>query len=315
MPEVTVRPPENAFVERLKSARTTSAVLKLKLITLKSGFPDALVFAFEGDDDKIVYGQWIRRIRPELQYEPFPCGGKEGVRGLKNAVTRDLSGLGTGVFFFVDRDFDDLLGFLDTTNVFMTETYSVENCLVTDEVLDGLLRDEFPCHARPELRGSITEIFKKDYDQFLVVTADLNRRIFYARRIPIEIVKRLPDSLRHFAVINIGNIGKSSTPTGEAVVLAREPTDDEAKNLNQHFSTLSPRFRFRGKFALRFLKVWLGKLADEYDAGNLGLFGTDPPKGGVRRAEFALSNFAAKSPTNRSACFRHCDRVTFCTVL
>src|SRR6516162_499595 len=99
MPEVTVRPPENAFVERLKSARTTSAVLKLKLITLKSGFPDALVFAFEGDDDKIVYGQWIRRIRPELQYEPFPCGGKEGVRGLKNAVTRDLSGLGTGVFF------------------------------------------------------------------------------------------------------------------------------------------------------------------------------------------------------------------------
>jgi hypothetical protein len=225
------------------------------------------------------------------------------VRELKNAVTRDLSGLGARVFFFVDRDFDDLLGFLDTSNVFMTETYSVENCLVTDEVLEGLLRDEFPCHARPELRLSITEIFRKDYDKFLVVTADLNRRVYYARKIPIEIINRLPTSLRHLAVINIGNIERTPTATEEVIVLVREPTDEEKTKHDQRFSTLVPKSRFRGKFALKFFTDWLTKLADEYAANNLGLFGDDPPKGAVRRAEFVLSNFAAKSliPTSLPA--------------
>ena len=69
------------------------------------------MLVFEGDDDKIVYGQWIRRVRPTLRYEPFPCGGKKEVRELKNALARDLAHLDDGVFFFVDRDFNDLLGF------------------------------------------------------------------------------------------------------------------------------------------------------------------------------------------------------------
>ena len=287
--------PEEIFLERVKAARSTSAVLKAKLITLKSDFPDTIVFAFEGDDDKIVYGQWIKRIRPELQYEPFPCGGKKGVRDLKNVVTRDLSGLGARVFFFVDRDFDDLQGFQDTSNIFMTETYSVENCFVTEEIIEEILRDEFPCHARPELRESISKVFRKDYEAFLVVTTDLNRRIYYAKKIPIEITRRLPTSIRHFAMIKIGNVSRSTTPIEEAVVLGREPTFEEQEELNEEFAALSPRTRFRGKFALRFLKEWLMKLADEYAARDLGLFGDDPPVGGVRRAEFVLSNFAAKS--------------------
>lgn len=287
--------PEEAFLRRVKSARTTSAVLKAKLLAFKSGFPDALVFVFEGDDDKIVYGQWIRRIRPELRYEPFPCGGKKGVRDLKNAVARDLSGLGRRVFFFVDRDFDDFEGFLDTLNVFMTETYSVENYFVTEQMIEEILRDEFPCHARPELREFIGEIFRKDYGKFLFVTTELNRRIYCAKKIPIEIVKHLPTSLRDLAVVKIGNGSRSATPIEHAVVLGREPTIEEQDDLDAEFAELTPRARFRGKFALRFFKEWLTKLADEYVERDLGLFGDDPPVGGVRRAEFVLSNFAAKS--------------------
>jgi hypothetical protein len=35
--------PEEAFVERVKSARRSGAVLKARLITLKSDLPDAMV--------------------------------------------------------------------------------------------------------------------------------------------------------------------------------------------------------------------------------------------------------------------------------
>jgi hypothetical protein len=70
--------PEDAFLGRLKSARTTSAVLKARLITLKANFPDALVFAFEGDDDKIVYGQWIRGVFARSFYmSPFRVAARK----------------------------------------------------------------------------------------------------------------------------------------------------------------------------------------------------------------------------------------------
>ena len=99
--------------------------------------------------------------------------------------------------------------------------YSVENYLVTDEVLESLLRDEFPCHAMPELREFIAEVFRRDYDHFLGVTSDLNRRIYYARKLSVEITGRLPTALRDVAVVDIGKIAKSITPVEDAVVLVR----------------------------------------------------------------------------------------------
>jgi hypothetical protein len=42
--------------------------------------------------------------------------------------------------FFVDRDFDDLQGRLPDNTVYMTETYSIENCIVCREVLEDILK-------------------------------------------------------------------------------------------------------------------------------------------------------------------------------
>jgi hypothetical protein len=124
--------PEDTLLSRMKSARRSGVVLKAKLITLRSDLPGVIFLAFEGDDDKIIYGQWIRRIRPALRYEPFPCGGKKEARELRNALRRDLARLGESMFFFVDRDYDDLRGFDGSDGVFMTDTYAVENCLEAD---------------------------------------------------------------------------------------------------------------------------------------------------------------------------------------
>ena len=285
----------DAFLEHVKAARNVSAVLKAKLITVRNELPDALVFVFEGDDDKIIYGQWIRRIRPDLRYEPFPCGGKKKVRALKNALSQDLSGLEKGVYFFIDRDFDDLNGFIDNVNLFMTETYSVENCIVTEEVLEEVLRDEFPCHSLPSFRRSIVEIFNRDYEQFLVVTSNVNRRIYFARRIPIGIMGELPTRLSQLAMVEIGNVQSSAVPLEQLIVLDREPTPEEHTKFADDFASLDPRLRFRGKFALKFFKHWLEQLANKFDRDDLALFGDARPAGAVRRGELVLSNFSAKS--------------------
>ena len=222
MTESVPHTPEEAFVEQVRLARRSGAVLKAKLITLRSDLPEAIVLVFEGDDDKIIYGQWIRRLRPGLRYEPFPCGGKKEARGLKNTLLRDLNGLGERTYFVVDRDFDDLIGFDGIDAVFMTDMYSIENYLVSSEVLGELLRDEFPCHARPDVREEIIKVFERDYARFLELTSSVNRRIFVARQIPLELTKRLPTSLRDLAIVEIANVGPVETPPGDIVIYIRE---------------------------------------------------------------------------------------------
>ncbi|OKO75534.1 DUF4435 domain-containing protein [Bradyrhizobium sp. AS23.2] len=100
----------DAYIAKLKDARKSPAVLKTKLAILRSKLPNCLVFAFEGDADKAVYFQWVRRIRPDLSYEPFPCDGKKQVFLFREMLRRDLTGLASRVHFFIDRDFDDLAG-------------------------------------------------------------------------------------------------------------------------------------------------------------------------------------------------------------
>jgi hypothetical protein len=284
---------EEAFVERLKLARQSGAVLKAKLITLRSDLPESIVLAFEGDDDKIVYGQWIRRLRPNLRYEPFPCGGKKEARGLKNALLRDLNGMGKKVYFLVDRDFDDWIGFGWVDAVFMTDMYSIENYLVSKEVLEELLRDEFPCHARPDIRAEIVSVFEKDYARFLEITSRINERIFIARQIPLELKRRLPTSLRTLATVEVGNVGPVQTAPEDIVIYDREPTPEELVGLGERFALLEAKTRYRGKFALKFFREWLNKLADNYGREDANLF--SGVEGSIRRAELVLSNFASKS--------------------
>jgi hypothetical protein len=287
--------PEEEFVERVKSARRGTVVLKTRLVSLRSDLPDTVVLAFEGDDDKIVYGQWIRRVCPQLHYEPFPCGGKREARELKNALGRDLAQLGDNVFFLVDRDYDDLAGFDNIDRVFITDMYAVENYIVDDEVLDNLLRDDFPCHARPDARRLIVEAFRKDYQDFLRHTAAVNERLYIARRSEIRLTKRLPTSLRHLAVVEIGNVTPAGTKPEELVLYEREPTPEEVIEFAKAFKELNPNLRYRGKFAIKFFHEWLKKLSEEYLAGEAGAFGRRMPEGAIRCAEFVLSNFASKS--------------------
>ena len=294
MSESVSSTPEETFVERVKSARRSAAVFKAKLITLRSDLPDGTILAFEGDDDKIIYGQWIRRIRPGFRYEPFPCGGKREVRALKNSLARDLSGLGYRVYFLVDRDFDDLSGFQSIENVFMTDMYSVENYLVCRDVLEEILRDEFPCHAMPEKRRELVELFEHDYKRFLELTYGVNERIFIGKQIPIDFVKRLPTKLRELARIEVGNIEPAEVLPESVVVYAREPTIRETHGLRERFASLHAATRYRGKFALKFFREWLNKLVDDHGRDDTTLFAG--VKGSVRRAELVVSNFASKSP-------------------
>ncbi|WP_439373289.1 DUF4435 domain-containing protein [Bradyrhizobium sp. DASA03120] len=259
-------------IEKLKAARKSPAVLKTKLVLLRDRLPDCIVFAFEGDNDKPVYYQWAKQLRPDLCYEPFVCGGKKQVFEFREMLARDLGGLSNRVYFFVDRDYDDLAGFDDSPATFMTDRYSVENYLVSEKVFEELLKDEFHCHGEPELRKEIVERFAERLNEFISVTKEINRRLFVARQLKLQLLKSLPDRINHIAVVELAGVSAAKSKPEELIVLAEEPAQKQVERLSAEFEKLLPIERYRGKFSNLFFMKWLELLCADRKEQNSKCF-------------------------------------------
>jgi hypothetical protein len=288
--------PEETYVEHLRKGLESSSIIKTRFINFRSKYPDVVVFALEGDDDKIVYAQWVKQIRPDLAYEPFPCGGKKTVRNLKNSLYADLNGLKENVYFFVDKDFDELEGFINSDAVFMTCKYSIENYLVSIDILDDILKNEFPCHARPDLRKKIGDMFQKDYEQFLRVTAELNKRIYVARKLKIELTEeKITEKQKYIANISLGTVDKADASPETVINYQREPNLNDLVKINIEFSKLIPSDHYRGTFAYIFFKAWLELLAKECRNQNSTVFTDVISDERPKNSEFTMNSFASKS--------------------
>lgn len=291
----TPAPPKDAYLESLKSARSSTTVLKLRLANFRSLNKKISVFAFEGDQDKVIYYHWIKGINPNINYEPFPCSGKKQVLLFRDMLDRDLGGLKEGVYYFIDRDFDDWAGFVANDNTFITEYYAPENYLVCAKVIDEFLTNEFHCHARPEIRKPIIELFSKLYDDFLSLTRDLNLRMFVSKMFNIDLIKHPPDNVSNILKISLDQVESGVKNYDDVISFSREPTKDEWDKALKYFSKLSPQARYRGKLALSFMQKWMLLLAEDHAKNDSILFLGLEKTGKVKQSEFVLGNFAAKS--------------------
>lgn len=288
---------EDSYLERMKASRSAPSVLKLQLASIRSDLTDVAIFAVEGDDDKIIYFQWINRARPNFTHDYLICRNKLGVLQLADSLSKDLTDLGRNVFFFIDRDFDDMVGFEVRQSIFMTDRYAVENYLVDKSVLDAVLKVEFHCHLRPEIRASICEKYGRLLDRFLRITKDLNRRAFVAKKSGIQFAKPLPDKIGPLAVVELQSVEYSEVcKSDEIVCLKREPSTEEWSKWNSVFDDLAPLERYRGKFTLAFFRRWLDKLHEEYASSRTSTIFRDlDRRANARVAELVLSNFASRS--------------------
>jgi len=285
----------DAYLSRIKAARSAPAVLKTRLVALRSVLPRSLVLAFEGNDDKTVYFQWIRRINPNIKYEPFPCDGKEQVLQLKDIIDRDLGGLSQGLYFFVDRDFDDLRGRKSCDRIYMTKAYSIENYLVDELVLEELLKDEFHCHVEIECRSNVVNLFSTLYERFLKTISPVNERLFFARRLNMEPTVGLPTKASKLANIGLDSVTKSEVTELELIKLPKDPTPLEIAQLQPEFNGFDPRSRHRGKFSFLFFTKWLENLAQDRNSDVPKYFPRITNGSKVRFQDLNLASYASKS--------------------
>lgn len=292
MSEAVIQQPLS-LLQQLKEARDSDAVLKMELMSTKERVPNTLIFVFEGDDDKIVYVHWIQKVAPDLQYEPLPMRGKPKVLRLHDVVLRDRTGLASNVYFFVDRDFDDLQGRTPSASIFMTEHYSVENYLVTCDVLRQFLTNEYHCHGNPETRATIIEAFEKMYGDFLHIIAEANARMFLARKIGFK--GDFPDKLSAFVDVELSVVTRTYEDITKVIKLQREPNEEEKEKWLPEFRALEPSTRFRGKYNYKFFERWLRELAQDFTAEQSVYFNNIDRTPKPRVQELTLGGMASKA--------------------
>ncbi|PYE27966.1 uncharacterized protein DUF4435 [Paraburkholderia silvatlantica] len=283
------------YLNHLKSARTGPAVLKTRLIAFRSRDKKSPIFAFEGSDDKSVYYHWVRRIKPGLRYEPFPCAGKPQAVGLWEMLERDRGELREGIYFFMDRDFDSEGNLIKSGNIFYTDRYSIDNYLVGDDVLDEILKNEFHCHGDPDCRAVVVGIFFRLYNDFIALTKEVNRRLFYSRRLGISIKNGLPDKLGKLVKLGLTEIETAGFSADALVAYEKEPDIHEVAGLEQEFAALDGPTRYRGKFARLFFVQWLNTLAADRNSDAPAVFRERLVNEKVHASRITLDCLAAKS--------------------
>ena len=286
----------DAYVNSLIAAKDRPSVEKARLANFRSLYPDGPILALEGEDDKVVYSYWVGRAAPDFRFEMFLCGGKRGACNLKLALSRDLGGLSKNVAFMVDRDFDGLRDFIDATNVFVLDRYSIENYLVDEEALGKSIAIAYPLHGQPHKVEAIQNIFRSDYDCFLAISRELNLRIFVARQLRLPIDDIVPETITTFSSIRISNVNAKPCDFCRLLPLEPSPSEESLAQLSAQFKLLDPRTNYRGKFAFKFLRLWLNSLAEEYKDPSLGLFGGLATTGArVKHDELSMDALAARS--------------------
>lgn len=284
------------YFEKIKNSAKSPVVEKSEFAAFSSSVPDDhKIFSFEGRDDKIVYDHWVRWIDSDLRYEPYVSKNKCANLKLFDSLCRDLTGLGDRVYFFVDRDFDDLQGRRAHNRLFVTDRYSVENYLVCDKLLDEVLKIEFHCNGHFGCRENVVEKFKEVYSQFLEVTQEVNFRLFVAARECIRRVEDLPSGVNLIANVSLDAVSASGVDPKDIVKLEREPTEEETSRWRAEFDALDRKERYRGKFALGFFVKWLSLLRQDRLSKDSKCFEAVPvPEYGVK-GNFSFDSLAPRA--------------------
>src|SRR5579872_5037245 len=131
------------FLNALRVARTSSTAVtqQFRLYYRVSSPGDVFVF-FEGIPDKEFYYPEIQRRATTATIYVLICNGKSGVLHALEDVEAAYPAIKRALFF-VDKDFDDILGITlpVTERLYCTDYYSIENHLVGEQAIRTVLCD------------------------------------------------------------------------------------------------------------------------------------------------------------------------------
>jgi hypothetical protein len=268
---------EDSKTSRMVNAARDPVVALLKYNKLKSRIGEQLVLTFEGYEDPIFYTTIAERCGFKHNFHPLVVNGKDMVLGLKVLLSKsteaDKSG---GVAFFIDADFDNSKGVAQTTDLYITPTYSIENILTTPTVLASILKYEFKLYEPDQLEDlpKIIHLYENVLAEFNSALKDVNLLIYFGRtaseRICGSRIVSIDDSSEHFFKLHKDSFTITSyCKEGLSKNVVKFDVDfdfNETCWVKENFEELTPHTGWRGKFYFSLFVQFVQALVEDRNA-------------------------------------------------
>lgn len=261
-----------SFVNELRNSRLSRASAYTDFL-LSYKHDQSTVHAFvEGSEDESFYRNYLESQKPnQCILAMHRCNNKSDVyhnHSLINFARYEKH----RILFFVDKDLSDFLSesYSSDTNIYVTKYYSIENYLVTLNMLERVLREVLN-QSDQEIINAFRSTFEKQYKRFCDQMINVMAWIILVKKlglkanvnnINLDRLFSLGDDLslsRNHDCIKLPQLyGRLSTASSVKVSSAQlKQLPSEKKNLKD--CSDSKRF-IRGKFDMWFFLAFLKKV-------------------------------------------------------
>jgi hypothetical protein len=172
------------FLDELKRARLSPiSIYQQFLLKNHSSSSDCVHVFFEGHGDFSFYTGFLRRFAPHPNcLHSYKCGNKANVYATYSKIM--LASPKGKVLFFVDKDFSDILNenYPTAENIYVTDYYSIENYLVSEDMLVRIWEETFHFPNALMDVGSTREKFLQELERFYIFMLPISAWIICLRR-------------------------------------------------------------------------------------------------------------------------------------
>lgn len=259
------------FLNKLNAARN-SAISAFHVFLLKYTESDNDIHAFfEGFEDSSFYVNVIKRFAAaDRKIHVYQCGSKANVFDAFHKVSDRVGDAGT-VLFFVDKDLSDILGevYVEAPNIYTTEYYSIENYLVSEEMLETIWQDILrPKEEIVDFRV-VLEKYREEYIRFCGFMVSVMAWVICMRKLNQKLNLNNV-SLSKIYIINDEmtlELSAEAKSSGETVLFESMCNTKTHADCTKYYNDVilmlqntSPKSYIRGKFELWFFVNFTSKL-------------------------------------------------------
>ena len=255
------------YADELRSYRHTPNSLEIQLTQLIPEDDVKAILVVEGWDDSVLIIRAFNVVMSGVYAAVIVCGGKYNVLKLRQLLYSDYSS-DTKTMFFVDKDHDDFMG-VDNTDerTYVTEYYSIEWIICTEEVMCSLIKRYYTLSEMDE----IWKVVKARYRSQVKKCLDYLRPVMQAVVVVRKKGKR--PKLKKISFSDIcrfkdGTVNR--TANGINALLGQSGcstnfSNDDLSQISEEFGSMDDRLYIRGKLYLQFFREFFERLNEVCD--------------------------------------------------
>jgi len=260
-------------IDEFRNERESPASAYFQFLrNLKSQANNDIHAFFEGRDDRSFYMNFVYRFSNNQDVYTYLCQNKKGVYETYGKTLK--SHYRAITLFFVDKDHSDILAekWEQSSNIYVTDLYSIENYLVSAYMLERVWRELFRFSGIMEFNSRHRAKFDEELKRFYQFTTPLMAWVICLKR------QGKSPVINNISISRFFNITKELTlewknevqQTSKSIslleTLCREKTPEEGfaikSMVERELLVFHPKSYIRGKLELQFFVKFVNTLVD-----------------------------------------------------